>query len=255
MLSVYPGAWIGEVAASGGRLSTAAVETVTQHSERVWCSTAATRLVVLVLHGGAETGLRPVRPWRLAYLRMVLLSWRCRQGCRSDGVELRLLRNRVRGWNAPYEDPVVDARAALRRIHRERPGVPIAVVGHSMGGRVALRIADDAAVVAVCALAPWAPPELPSTPVTGRAVLIGHGTLDVTTSPSASYCYASRAGSCASCVTRVEVSRSGHAMVRRMRVWHRLVTEFILRTAGARSCANENCSAVRDGGGRLRLRV
>ena len=35
------------------------------------------------------------------------------------------------------------------------PGVPIALVGHSMGGRVALHLAGEADVVVVAALAPW----------------------------------------------------------------------------------------------------
>ena len=73
----------------------------------------------------------------------------------AHGVAVWLLCYRYRGWNRPDLDPVADARWALAEIRRAHPGVPVALVGHSMGGRVALRVADEPGVVAVCALAPW----------------------------------------------------------------------------------------------------
>lgn len=203
--------------------------------ERVWPAAAAPTVVVLVLHGGAETGTRRVRPWRLAYLRMLPFCRVLREFGSDAGVEVRALRNRVRGWNAPDEDPVVDARHALRRIRAQRPGVPVVVVGHSMGGRVALEVADDPAVTGVCALAPWVPPETPVEPVTGRVVLIAHGVNDGRTSPEASYRYACCARLVAAQTTRIEVAGDGHAMLRRARLWHRLTAEFTLSCAGVRS--------------------
>lgn len=203
--------------------------------ERVWPAGATPTVLVLVLHGGAETGTRRVRPWRLAYLRMLPFCRVLRGLGSGAGVEVRLLRNRVRGWNAPDEDPVVDARHALRRIRAERPGVPVVVVGHSMGGRVALEVADDPAVTGVCALAPWVPPETPVDPITGCAVLLAHGVDDSRTSPEASYRYADRARAVAAHTTRIEVSGDGHAMLRRARLWHRLTAEFALSCAGIRS--------------------
>jgi len=185
-----------------------------------------------VLHGGAEKSGKPVRRWRLAYLRMVPFCRHIARAGSGSGAELRLVRNRVRGWNAPEEDPVVDARKALRRIHEQRPGIPVVVVGHSMGGRVALTVADDPAVAAVCALSPWTPPEMPVEPITGRDVLIVHGTLDRTTSPHASYHYARRAAPSAAAVTRIEVRGSGHAMLRRAHRWHRMVAWYVLHVIG-----------------------
>ncbi|WP_199433198.1 alpha/beta hydrolase [Qaidamihabitans albus] len=188
------------------------------------------RAVALVLHGGAQFGAGVVRPWGLAYLRMVPLARALYAAGAAHGLEVRLLRNRVRGWNEPALDPVLDARWALGRLRAEHPGLPVVLVGHSMGGRVALRVADDPAVVGVCALAPWTPGDEPVEPVRGRSVLIAHGTQDRVTGPADSYAYAVRAEASAARLARFEVTAEGHAMLRRPPVWSRLVAEFTLRT-------------------------
>jgi dienelactone hydrolase len=184
--------------------------------------------VVLVLHGGRERSDDPVRPWSLAYLRMVPLAKAIHRAGAGGGVEVRLMRNRVRGWNAPDPDPVRDARWALDRIRADRPGVPIILVGHSMGARVALRVADDPAVAGVCALAPWSPSGEPVDAVEGRAVLIVHGTHDRTTDPAGSYLFARRAEPGTARLARFEVGEEGHAMLCRAGVWTRLVCAFAL---------------------------
>lgn len=205
--------------------------------------TARTRAVVLVLHGGAEYGIRSVRPWRLAYLRMVPIARAIHRAGRRDGVEVRLLRNRVRGWNTPNLDPVVDARWALERIHAEHPGVPVVLVGHSMGGRVALHVAGDSSVLGVCALAPWTPKNEPVEPVTGRAVLIVHGVSDRRTSPNGSHLYARDAQAVTGRIARFEVAGDGHAMLRRPRRWHALVRDFVLAAVGLGKAGNPIAAA------------
>ncbi|NIH80044.1 dienelactone hydrolase [Amycolatopsis viridis] len=197
-----------------------------------WRARGPVRAVVLVLHGGAENGLAVVRPWGLAYLRMVPLARSTAGAGAPHGVEVRLLRNRVRGWNEPEMHPVSDARWALDRIRAERPEVPVYLVGHSMGGRVALRVADDPAVRAVLALAPWTPAGEPVEPVTGRTVLIAHGTRDHITDPAESFTYAQRAQAVAERVVRIEVMSEGHAMLFRPGVWTRLVRDFARDAAG-----------------------
>ncbi|GAB3562967.1 alpha/beta hydrolase [Amycolatopsis endophytica] len=197
-----------------------------------WRARGPVRAVVLVLHGGAENGLNVVRPWGLAYLRMVPLARTIHRATARHGVEVRLLRNRVRGWNDPDLHPVSDARWALERIHAERPGVPVFLAGHSMGGRVALRVADDPRVRAVLALAPWTPPAEPVEPVGDRKVLIAHGTRDRITPPGESFAYAERAQAVAERVVRVEVRSEGHAMLHRPGVRNRLAREFALEAAG-----------------------
>jgi dienelactone hydrolase len=174
----------------------------------------------------------------------------------KHGIEVWSLRNRMCGWNAPGLAPVRDARWALTRIRAERPGLPVILVGHSMGGRVSLRVADDPAVVAVCALAPWIPGGEPVTAVEGRAVLIVHGTRDRTTDPAASYSFASRAESGTSRLVRFEVAEEGHAMLRRARVWTRLVCAFVLDVLAGESSDETLTSAWnRPGAERLRILV
>ncbi|HEV7975297.1 alpha/beta hydrolase [Amycolatopsis sp.] len=210
--------------------------------------------VVLVLHGGREHGHTPVRPWSLAYLRMVPLAKAIHSDGAGSGVEVRLMRNRVRGWNAPGFDPVRDARWALARIKADHPGVPVILVGHSMGGRVALRVADDPAVVAVCALAPWTPAGEPVAAVEGRDVLIVHGTRDRMTDPAGSLSFASRAQAGSSRLVRFEVGDEGHAMLRRSAVWTRLVTAFTLGVAAGRT-ADEILAAAWTKPSAERLRI
>jgi dienelactone hydrolase len=191
-------------------------------------ASGAPRAVVLVLHGGAEHGIARTRPWHLAYLRMLPLAKAIHRAAAEYDVEVRLMRNRVDGWNEPELDPVRDARWALEQIRTERRGLPVVLVGHSMGGRVALRVADDPSVIGVCALAPWTPSDEPVASVRGRSVLIVHGALDRTINPADSYSFASRAEPGTARLARFEVTREGHAMVRRARVWTRLVTAFAL---------------------------
>lgn len=199
---------------------------------RTWRARGPVRAVVLVLHGGAENGRTAVRPWGAAYLRMVPLARAIARAGGPHGVEVRLLRNRVRGWNDPDLHPVADARWALRRIRAERPGVQVWLAGHSMGGRVALRVADDPQVRSVLALAPWTPSGEPVEPVAGKTVVIAHGTHDHITRPAESFAYAERAQAVAERVVRIEVMSEGHAMLYRPGVWNRLVREFALDAAG-----------------------
>ncbi|WP_431873321.1 alpha/beta hydrolase [Amycolatopsis sacchari] len=200
---------------------------------RTWAARGPVRAVTLVLHGGAETGVQPVHLWGLAYLRMLPIARAIAAGTARHGVEVRLLRNRVRGWNDPELHPVADARAELARIRAERPGVPVFLVGHSMGGRVVLRVADDPAVTSVLALAPWTPAGEPVEPVRGRSVVLAHGTLDRITNPAESYAYAERAGAVARRLVRFELMSEAHAMLLRAPAWHRLARRFVLDALGA----------------------
>ncbi len=179
--------------------------------------------VVLLLHGGQDRSL--VRaPRGVAYLRMVPFARAIVRSTRDEQVAVWLLRNRYRGWNDPELHPVADARWALDRARERHPGAPVVLVGHSMGGRVALRVADHPSVAGVCALAPWVEASEPTGPVAGKTVLIAHGEKDRVTDPRLSAAYAEAVGA-----TYVPVRGGDHSMLRRFRVWNDIVTGFVRR--------------------------
>ena len=193
-------------------------------------ATSGVRAVVLVLHGGQENSkVRATRRYP-AYWRMIPFA---RDLSRVPHLAVWQLCNTYRGWNEPDLDPVVDARRALEEIRRTHPDVPVALVGHSMGGRAGLRVADDPAVVGVCALAPWTPEGEPVAQLAGRTVLIAHGDRDGTTDPALSYTYAERAKEVTDSVARFDVRREAHALLFRYREWTRLVRRFTLGVLGA----------------------
>ena len=110
--------------------------------------------VVLVLHGGAaRPGQAMVSPAQLSVLRMIPVARRIARAGRGRSAVHRLL-NSSRGWETSHT-PVMDAAWALGEL-RERYGErPVALVGHSLGGRAALLAGDQPDVRAVVALNPW----------------------------------------------------------------------------------------------------
>lgn len=194
------GAWhrMGGVRSTGKREPTArpGADSVVPLADRslptplILPSAGRTHAAVLILHGGRSHSNRPTSVRQLAYRRMVPIARAVHGTVRDAGVTVWLVRNRVRGWNEPAQDAVADARWALHELHRRHPAVPVVLVGHSMGGRAALRVADTEGVRAVCALAPWTEPADPVGQLADRTVLIAHGDRDRWTDPARSYAYA-----------------------------------------------------------------
>ena len=203
--------------------------------------------LVLLLYGGRSHGREPARPWRLAYRRMLPFGTALRRASRGRGLAVWLLRYRYRGWNGASRDPVPDAEWALDQARDRHPGVPVVLVGHSMGGRAALHVAGDPSVVAVCALAPWITPADPVGQLAGRSLLIAHGDLDRMTDPRASYRYAVQARKVTDRVGRLDVIGDGHAMLRRAGEWTDLVCRFVLGELGMRPADPEIEAAMVDG--------
>ncbi|MGG5258788.1 alpha/beta hydrolase [Phycicoccus avicenniae] len=133
--------------------------------------------VVLVLHGGGGRGSAPVSPAQLSVLRMVPVAARVARAGKGRLAVWRLL-NSARGWSE-RPTPVDDVRWALGRV-RERFGddVPVALVGHSLGGRAALLAAADPQVRSVVGLATWLSGSEPIGPLPARDVLLVHGDAD-----------------------------------------------------------------------------
>lgn len=197
-----------------------------------------TRGVALVLHGGRSYSYEPVEARHLSPARMVPFAKHLHRAGGKHGLAVWTLRNSVRGWNGPDMSPLQDARWALARIHEQHPGVPIYLLGHSMGGLTAICVADDPLVHAVVSLAPWLDAQTPAERVAGRRVLIVHGSTDRLTSPAESLKFARRAAPLAEDLRYVSLAGAGHFMFRRVRLWHNLATGFVLKAYGERTAVD-----------------
>ncbi|MEO7125679.1 MAG: dienelactone hydrolase family protein [Nakamurella sp.] len=184
------------------------------------------RAVVLVLHGGQEHSFAPTKPHNLAVLRMLPLANTI--GAAAEGVlAVARLRFTTRGWNDDGAQPLADALWALGELSSRFPELPIGVVGHSMGGRVALRVTNYPSVRAIIGLAPWIPPGEPITTGFGTSVMLIHGGRDRTTSAQASIERVETLRAAGMPAGFVLVNRDGHGMLRRPRVWHDLSASLL----------------------------
>ncbi|MGH3967530.1 MAG: alpha/beta hydrolase [Mycobacterium sp.] len=181
---------------------------------------------VLVLPGGEVRSDRVNRPWQLANLRMDFVAGALRRRLGS-GVEVRRVSYRLRGWNGRRMDPVCDAAQLLDDIQHRFEPESIALVGHSMGGRVAAHLAARGGVGAVVALAPWWEHGDGELIPAGTRLLVVHGTADTTTDPVSSHAQTRRAHQRGIDAQWVGLDGVGHHMVRRWHEWHRLTTEFV----------------------------
>ena len=187
--------------------------------------TAPARAAVLVLHGGKAESRRPVEPhqWTVRRVQPFVRSISSLGGDLAVGQ----IRYRYRGWNEAAADPVADVEFALAAIGERYGPVPVVLVGHSMGGRAALRAAGHPRVRGVVALAPWLPDAEPLDQLAGRDLAVLHGTRDLTTSPRASTRFVARAAPLTRRTACVQVPWSGHGMLLRAGLWHHLTAEFV----------------------------
>ena len=190
----------------------------------------AVKAVALVLPGGRVQSLDPSDPRQLAVVRMRPFVAALRRQGAPYGLAVGMVRYRYRGWNGEQMSPVADTRWALDDVRRRHGDVGVVLVGHSMGGRTALRVADDVSVRGVAALAPWLPRDEPVAQLAGRDILIAHGDIDRVTSARASRRYADQAKDVARSVEYVSVRGDVHGMLFRFAKWHRLTTRFALDT-------------------------
>lgn len=190
------------------------------------------RAVVLVLPGGRAESDQISRPWHLSVLRLRPFARAIWRADAERGVAVALLRYRVRGWNGTQEAPLADARWALERLRAQFGEVPVIIVGHSMGGRTALRLADAPNLAGIVALAPWLPPGEPRVPLGPRPLLVVHGTADRWTDPVASRDYVADAVAAGTPAAWVPMPGHGHFMLRNRRHWRNLVTDFVTALVG-----------------------
>ncbi|MFI6344463.1 alpha/beta hydrolase [Streptomyces sp. NPDC050560] len=172
--------------------------------------------VVLLLPPGAEVSAR--RPAPVTSTAVRALARALSQAGRAEGLVAHPVHYRVRGWNGAQAQLAQDAAWATDEVVRRYGDVPVCLAGVGMGGRAALRAGGHPAVASVLALAPWlpeddmaAPPE-PVKQLTGRQVLIVHGTNDERSDPELSFRLAARAKKANHTVCRFEVHSDRHGL-------------------------------------------
>jgi predicted esterase len=195
---------------------------------------AEPRALILMLHGGRAEGRAPVdersASWRRSRWMMSQISGRAHRA----GAAVWLLRYGVRGWNAgggAEPSPVPDARWALDQARRELGDLPVVLLGHSMGARTAVAVADDPAVTGVVALAPWLPPGEPHRALAGKHLAAAHGSADRITSAKATRAFVRRAELVTASAEFRDMGRVGHYMFRRVPAWNEFAIERSLAFA------------------------
>ncbi|MDI3385571.1 prolyl oligopeptidase family serine peptidase [Streptomyces sp. B-S-A8] len=188
--------------------------------------------VVLLLPGGAEVSAR--RPSPLAVNTARVLGRHLVRAGRAEGLVGHVVHYGRRGWNGTDELPARAARWAVEEVVRRYGDVPVCLAGLDMGGRAALHAADHPAVNSVLALAPWLPeddvavaPE-PVKQLSGRRVLIVHGTNDERTDPELSFRFAERVKKANRDTCRFEVHSDGHGLHQHRAEVAALAADFVL---------------------------
>ena len=132
---------------------------------RAWLPRDARRVVVLV-HGLAEHSGRydAVGAW-LSTRECAVHGYDHRGHGRSDG---------LRGHLASFTELLDDLEAFLQIVRREHPGLPVSLVGHSMGGLVATALLCERKPDVACAVTSGAPLEIPEhvSPLRRRAARV-----------------------------------------------------------------------------------
>lgn len=187
---------------------------------------------VLLLHGGRVDALEAPPPWNAPGARMRPFARALARATEGGGVVLGTVRYRHRGWNGPRCDPARDALRALDELTLVTGPVPVVLVGHSMGGRAALRAARHPQVAGVVGLAPWCPAGEPVGQLRGRRVVLLHGDRDRRTDPRASAEFAARARAAGADARMLPMPGGDHAMLHRAGEWHALTTRLVTGLLG-----------------------
>lgn len=189
------------------------------------------RALVLVLHGGKPRSEQVVDGRSASWQRMATMQRSLRPAWEEAGVASWLLRYRARGWNDGGRGAVDDARWALAQAREELGSIPVVLLGHSMGGRVAVHVADDESVTGVVALAPWWEPADPIAGLRGMPVVAAHGRRDRITSYRMTAAFLERARIGGARTELVDMGLLGHYMLTGARRWNDVAARSTLALA------------------------
>jgi predicted esterase len=184
---------------------------------------AAPSGLVLMLHGGRAHGHAAVDERSASWRRTRWMMRQIEARLQAADCNVWLLRFGVRGWNAGsgVPSPVPDARWALEQVRAKYGAdLPVVLLGHSMGARTAVAVADDPSVTGVVALAPWLPADEPVQPLAGRHLAAAHGSTDPITSARQTRAFVGRARRVAASAEFEDMGRVGHYLFRRIPAWN-----------------------------------
>jgi pimeloyl-ACP methyl ester carboxylesterase len=190
------------------------------------------RAMILVLHGGKPRSRQAIDGRSLSWRRALWLQRDIAARAHGAGVGVWSGRYRERGWNGGV-DRAGDARWALDELRSAHGDGPVVLLGHSMGARVAVHVADDPSVRGVVGLAPWWSAQDPVETLAGRTLRAAHGRRDRITSFTETARYVERARSVADSAELVDMGRLGHYMLTGASRWHDVALEASLGVLGA----------------------
>ncbi|GAB3036899.1 alpha/beta hydrolase [Nocardioides flavus (ex Wang et al. 2016)] len=190
------------------------------------------RALVLVLHGGKPRSTQSVDGRSASWRRALWLQREITDEAHAAGVGVWSARYRTRGWNGGGA-PTADARWALEQVRTELGEVPVVLLGHSMGARVAVHVADDPSVVGVVGLAPWWSSDDPVHTLAGRTLRAAHGRRDRITSFRETARYVDRAREVADSADLRDMGGLGHYMLAGSRRWHDVAISSCLEVLDA----------------------